>query len=443
VQARLMKAAYISIALIFGSLFLAAGISNLALGPLKRISLNLDSVSAGDALSGDESKHDEYGLVSLKIANLGRQIRDSREIFSALKDNVDQLMAKLQDGLMLFTRDSRLVLVSAYAEQFAGRTRDEILGRQVDEVFTSATPLGRLVLEAFDRRQPILGSEFDAGSGRRIWISLDFIEEGGQDIGALLTMRDAESVRRIEDEIELSRRLAAIGRLTSGVAHEVKNPINAIVVHLEVLREKLPQLEPDAQRHMDVIGTEIQRLDRVVQMLVDFTRPVELKLAEVDLGRLLEEVTVLASPEAERLGVYIEYVAGPNHLTVNADSDLLKQALLNVVINGIQAMPGGGRLRLELRRYSGGGEILIGDQGPGIPPEISERIFNLYFTTKAKGSGIGLAMTYRVMQLHNGSVDFESMPEQGTVFHLRLPLSASRENDDVIASNRSGAADRS
>ena len=106
--------------LIFVSLFLAAGISNLALGPLKKISRNLDSVSAGDAeaLSGDESKHDEYGLVTLKIANLGRQIRDSREIFSALKDNVDQLMSKLQDGLMLFARDSRVVLVSAPVEAF-------------------------------------------------------------------------------------------------------------------------------------------------------------------------------------------------------------------------------------------------------------------------------------------------------------------------------------
>src|SRR5207248_1011743 len=113
VQARLMRALYISVTLIFVSLFLAAGISNVALGPLKEINRNLDSVTAGEAesLHGDESEHDEYGLVTLKIANLGRQIRDSREIFTALKDNVDQLMAKLQDGLMLFDRDSRVVLV--------------------------------------------------------------------------------------------------------------------------------------------------------------------------------------------------------------------------------------------------------------------------------------------------------------------------------------------
>src|SRR6202008_1801302 len=123
--------------------------------------------------------------------------------------------------------------------------------------------------------------------GRRTEVSLDFIEEGGEKIGALLTMRDAESVRKIENELEISRRLAAVGRLTSGVAHEVKNPINAIVVHLEVLRQKLKEPDSDTKRHIDVIGSEIRRLDRVVQTLVDFTRPMDLKLSEVDLRRLL------------------------------------------------------------------------------------------------------------------------------------------------------------
>jgi PAS domain S-box-containing protein len=170
---------------------------------------------------------------------LGRQMRDVKEVFSALKENLDQIMANLQDGLLLFTRDWRVVLVSASAEQFVGRPRRDILGCDVEEIFSDSNRLGQLVLQAFRNHQPIGDAEVDNGSGRRVQVALDFIEERGERIGALLTMRDAESVRRIEDEIELSRRLAAIGRLTSGVAHEVKNPINAIVVHLEVLREKL------------------------------------------------------------------------------------------------------------------------------------------------------------------------------------------------------------
>src|SRR5207248_7110511 len=147
-------------------------------------------------------------------------------------------------------------------------------------VFSAHTSLGRMVLTAIAPHQPLVTREIETENRRRVQVSLDFIEERGERIGALLTMRDAESVRQIENEIELSRRLAAIGRLTSGVAHEVKNPINAIVVHLEILRQKLQEAEPDVRRHVNVIGNEIQRLDRVVQMLVDFTRPVELRLAD-------------------------------------------------------------------------------------------------------------------------------------------------------------------
>ena len=177
--------------------------------------------------------------MTLKIAHLGRQMRDAKEIFSALKDNVDQIMGNLQDGLMLFTRDSRVVLVSASVERFLGRPRRELLGRLVEEIFSSESALGALVLQAFERRSPIPQREIEFPSGKRVQISLDFIQEKGTQIGALLTMRDAESVRRIEDEIEMSRRLSASGRITRGVAHEVKNPINAIVLHLQLLQGKL------------------------------------------------------------------------------------------------------------------------------------------------------------------------------------------------------------
>ncbi len=211
---RLIHALYISIASIFVSLVLAAAISNLAFGPLEQISRNLDSVTAGDAaaLAAGESGHDEYGLVTLKIANLGRQMRDTKEIFSALKDNVDQLMANLQDGLMLFARDSRVVLVSAPVERFLGRPRAELLGHSANEVFTRGTMLGAVVLDAFERKRPLLQRELDAASGRRVQVSLDFVQEKNSQIGALLIMRDAESVQRIGDEIEMSRRLSASGR---------------------------------------------------------------------------------------------------------------------------------------------------------------------------------------------------------------------------------------
>ncbi|MGD0513874.1 MAG: ATP-binding protein [Terriglobales bacterium] len=419
------------------SLVLAAVLSHIALGPLERISRSLDSVAGGeaDALTEEDAGHDEYGLVTLKIAHLGRQMRDAREIFSALKDNVDQIMGNLQDGLMLFTKDSHVVLVSASVERFLGRPRRELLGRTVKEIFTRDSALGILVLDGFQLRQPIAQREVESSNTKRVQVSLDFIREKGSPIGALLTLRDAESVRRIQDEIELSRQMSASGRTTRGVAHEVKNPINAIVLHLQLLQTKLQQIDPDTRRHMDIIGNEIHRLDRVVQILVDFTRPRDLRLEEIDLRRLLEDVIMLATPDTEQHGVTVKRALGSEPLGVKVDVDVMKQAMLNVIINGMQAMPNGGTLTISARRYEDSVITEVRDQGVGIPHELQEKIFELYFTTRKGGSGIGLAQTYQALQWHYGSIDFETVEGRGTSFRLRLPVVELRAgtNGDSVA----------
>jgi signal transduction histidine kinase len=284
-------------------------------------------------------------------------------------------------------------------------------------------------------------------TGRRIQVSVDFIhdDETQQGLGALVTLHDLESAEAIESELELSRRMAAIGRLTSGVGHEVKNPINAIVVHLELLKAKLADPAGPALRHLEIIEVEIHRLDRVVQTLVDFSRPVELQLREQDLRDVIADVLALAAEELSTRNVTLVSSMPDEPLIANVDADLLKQAALNVIQNGAQAMPEGGRLDVVLegdqkivavtdrpagsrsgdRAASTGWRsalLRITDQGPGIPNEIREKIFDLYFTTKAGGSGIGLAMTYRILQLHHGSVDVQSEKDLGAEFRLRIPL---------------------
>jgi len=233
----------------------------------------------------------------------------------------------------------------------------------------------------------------------------------------------------------MSRRLSASGRVTGGVAHEVKNPINAIVLHFELLQNKLAQLDPDTRRHMDIIGSEIQRLDRVVQTLVDFMRARELHLEEVDLRALLEDVALLAAPDAEARGVTIERSMADEPLLVKADLDLMKQALLNVVLNGVQAMPDGGPLTITAHRDGNAAVAEIRDRGIGIAEDMHEKIFELYFTTKKEGNGIGLAQTYQILQWHYGSVEFESMEGEGTTFRFRIPLAASRDQDEDPAMN--------
>lgn len=421
----LTRALEYSAAAILLSLALAVLVSNFTLRGLEAIGRRLDQMTAEVPDSHpqpDLRRVDEYGLVNTKIDRLGRQIRDVKEVFTTLKGNVDHVMGSLQEGVVLFTSQNHVVLVSAAAERFLGRTREETLGRSVEEIFTDANKLGRIVLDAFALHQVITQREIELENGRRIQIALDFIDERGQKIGALLTMRDAESVRRLENELELSQRMAAIGRLTSGVAHEVKNPINAIVVHLELLREKMRAKDHDPGRHMQIIEDEIRRLDRVVKTLADFNRPIEPRFAALDLRRLMEYVTMLASPDAQRNGVTIECQPGADPLRVNADIDLVKQALLNVVLNGVQAMEHGGTLKLSASHDDNSATIEVRDQGEGIPPEIQSKVFNLFFTTKSAGTGIGLAMSYRAMQLLGGALSFESKAGAGTVFRLTLPL---------------------
>jgi signal transduction histidine kinase len=339
---------------------------------------------------------------------------------------------------LLFTGDGRAVLVSEAARRFLDIESESILGRPAFEIFSRSTVLGRTLAEAFEHGTDLTKEEIRTENGLRVQASVNFIhdESSGQGLGALVTLHDLESAAAIESELELSRRMAAIGRLTSGVGHEVKNPINAIVVHLELLKSKLADTGSPAMRHLEVIDSEIHRLDRVVQTLVDFSRPVELQLREQDLRTIVSDVLTLSSAELAIHNVTLVNRLPDQPLIANVDADLLKQAVINVIQNGAQAMPEGGKLKVVLeedpsRGQAGNGSgssrdavLRVADQGPGIPEEIRGKIFDLYFTTKSGGSGIGLAMTYRILQLHHGNVEVQSKLGEGTEFRLRIPLTS-------------------
>ncbi len=445
------------------SLIAAAIVASLALAPLEQISRRLDVLNAEavDAHASDarHSSSDALLRVSNKIERIGERMRNTEEVFSALKENLDQILSNLQDGMMLFTRDARAVLVSSSVERFLGLGREHMLGENVNQIFDRSTKLGRMVRDAFQHRTSIPQAEIELENGRRIEIALEIIPDartdaradsrlhsrndargdgrGGRDrdyaeggsLGALLTLHDLESVREIESELELSRRLSAIGRLTGGVGHEVKNPINAIVVHLELMRNKLTGPDAPALRHLDVIQSEIRRLDRVVETLIDFSRPMELQLEDEDLRQITSGVLMLASVELASQDVLLETHLPDRAVVVKVDADMLRQAILNIVLNGTQAMPEGGTLRVALREDSRFAVLTIADTGEGIAAEVLPRIFDLYFTTKKDGSGIGLAMCYRIVQLHSGVIEVESEPGHGTIFMLRIPLSHATERD--------------
>jgi signal transduction histidine kinase len=279
----------------------------------------------------------------------------------------------------------------------------------------------------------------------------------GELVGIMIVARDLEYLAQVQSTIRYSRKLAALGRLSAGVAHEVKNPLNAMMIHLELLRQQFvaprateiasggrsaagrlgaaavaPVLDgegsspvmtnpSDARRHLDVIAGEIRRLDEVVQGFLKFARPEDLKLQPIHLAALLDEVIPIVRPDAERAGVELRVECG-DAPDVNGDPAMLRQAFLNLALNACQAMPKGGTLGIRCESARGHRvSVAFADTGIGIKPEHLQRIFDLYFTTKEKGSGIGLSMVYRTVQMHDGEIEVQSTPGAGTTFTVLLP----------------------
>ncbi len=262
-------------------------------------------------------------------------------------------------------------------------------------------------------------------------------------LGAMLVARNVGYLNQVHSTLNYSRKAAAIGRLLAGVAHEVKNPLNAMTIHLELLKQKVGSIkEPivvpapnggpgrplDLAKHVNIISSEIKRLDEVVAGFLKFARPDELKLQPVAIANVVHDVVSTIAPEAHRRRVTIRQECPPVLPDINADQGMLMQVVLNLAINALQAMPDGGSLKLACRVASRRRVALsVEDTGVGIPPEDLPRIFDLYFTTKEKGSGIGLSMVFRIVQLHDGEVEVQSTPGGGTKFTLRFPQAISQE----------------
>ena len=415
------------------STFLAAVVSGIALRPIRDIAAQLDRISAGEydpapttAKDPTEST-DELGQMRRKIKQVGQHLRGVHEIFSSLRENMNSVMAGLEDGLILFTRDARAVMVSPAAEKFLGAPASDFLGRRVTQIFPVGHPLFEaLRLEGDELREMASETDLETQDGRkRVSVSVQEIKGAGERMGALLTLRDLDSLESINTQLQVSERLAAVGRITAGVAHEVKNPLNSMRLWLENLKESLP---PDrdgaAAQAVNVLDAEIDRLDAVVKRFLDFARPMDVRLEPTQLAELLREVLEVAQPQLQRAKVDVAQLLPIGIPEVFVDRDLLKQAVLNLVLNAVDAMPGGGQLQLTLSRRGEVAEITVADTGKGIPPELRQKVFQLFFTTRPGGSGIGLASTFRIVQLHNGSINFTSEVGRGTTFRIELPLAA-------------------
>ena len=429
----------LKLSLIFSLIVILLGVltaltsSNLVLWPLREVMESIEQLEAESAVNQAESRPENLDLQSMtqRLRELGRRFAGNRTEVEAIRDQLQQVVGSLSERVLLLDRELRVIMASPEAERLLGKGRIAIRGHLLTEVLHGSHPLRTMTIRAFRSGRSMQEVMTIAGSGtgslksapQTVVASLQLFEDRGQPAGALLTLRDFETLQRLENQIDFATKLAALNRITAGVAHEVKNPLHAMVLHLELLKAKI-EAGLDPNTHIDTLTSEVNRLKRVVQTFLDFTRPVDLNLDEIDVNILLHEVVTL-SADARAQGVDFVEDYGPGPLMIKADHDLLKQALLNIVINGCQVMPDGGKLTLETARENGHILIALTDQGPGIKAEVRDKIFNLYYTTKPTGSGIGLAQAFRAVQLHNGRISVKSEPGRGASFEILLPVVAS------------------
>ena len=404
--------------------------------PVAKLRQQLDRLVRGEysAAEPPPKSSDEFSVMASKVNLLGERLRGAQFEMSDLRGNIERLFQDLEDAVLIFNKEQRVVFASGAVEKFLGHAPSGLVGSLLADVFPPTTALGLLVKESADAGQTIrarrVAIEPGELQGETISIMLltveIFRELAGQRTGSafLVRLRDPEAQRKIGNELRTADRLAAISRVSGGVAHEVKNPLNAILLHVELAKTKLAAGDTDVIPQMETVSREILRLDRVVRTFLDFSRPVELHLSTLPLADFLDEIINFAKPQAAAARVKVESQVAVDGAVVRVDRDLLRQALLNVVVNALEAMPDGGNLRFEAEPVGDSLEIRIGDTGKGIPPELREKIFRLYFTTRKEGSGIGLAMSFRIVQMHDGTIDFTSEPGKGTTFYIRLPAAA-------------------
>lgn len=421
----------LALAAIAAATFVAISSVRLITAPLRVITSSIAQLEEGQAGISPEPNSEkvintDIESVADRIEQLSRQIAGDRSQLREARGGLQQILQNLQERLLLVSADGRVMLASPGVDALLGSSQP-MEGRALTEIVGNEHPLISLTRDALASNETpsrITLPATNGNSGLPVVASAQPIKDRGEVVGALVSLHDRETVARLESQLDYSERLVDFARITSGIAHEVKNPLNAMVIHLELLRSKLQRISPaadDARPQLDILTSEIQRLDRVVQTFLDFTRPPRISLRPLDVNQVLEETIALAAPEAEARGSTVWRSFEPNLPKIAGDADILKQAFLNIFINGFQAMEHGGRL-LVSTALDGSQDVLISikDHGPGIETGARERIFHLYYTTKPDGNGIGLAQAFRAVQLHNGQITFNTQPGQGTTFNIRL-----------------------
>lgn len=438
------------------SVLVAGLLAQLLLRPIHVLRSGLTRLGKGEfGVTLDLPPGDEFAELGAFFNSVSQQLSADRSLLAGQKANLQSAVEHLEDSVALFNPAGELLFSNPAMQPVLPA---DAIGRAIRGLLPHGHPYTQIVEEtlAARRSRGPIQARLEHSDDELLVMTHAVEGTGGELVGVLLVARNLAYLTRMQSTLAYSRKLVALGRLTAGIAHEVKNPLNAMMIHLELLRTKLraaarqavPQVEPvaapaaptggvlavarreqpapviaqGALEHVEIIESEIRRLDEVVQGFLKFTRPEDLRLQPVPPRALFDEISPVIESEAMRNAVTLHVDVSPHAPAINGDAGMLRQVFLNLAINACQAMPTGGTLRLTAGAASRGRvELRVQDTGVGIPPQNLQKIFDLYFTTKDHGTGIGLSMVYRIVQLHDGEIEVQSTPGRGTTFRVLLP----------------------
>lgn len=349
------------------------------------------------------------------------------EEVNTLKEFNENILWNITSGVCVIDRKGKVVAFNRAAQEMLGLSSAEVMAQEAGEVFSSLGEknIGSLLQDGWKGKvyENLELKVENPREKRELILMLDtsFLRDDlGRTYGIIGILRDVTRLREMEEWLRRAERLAALGQMAAGVAHEIRNPLNAIRGFAQLLQMEVGD-EETRKKHSSIIIKEVDRLNRVVEEVLEYTREIRLEISSFKVESLLEEVISLLEEEVKKNKIKVEFQFLPLPPLL-VDGERLKQVFLNICKNAVEVMEKGGRLRVETQKEEKEAVISISDTGPGIREEDLKRLFDPFFTTKSRGTGLGLSISHRIVEAHKGRIKVESKVGKGTTFHIFLPL---------------------
>ncbi len=381
---------------------------------------------------------------------------DSREVGGYLlglareKGLLENIFNSMQEGILVIDHSKTIAMVNHAAARLL-----DLSPASVGSLFNESIRdhgLLDIIDQGFEVPGQVLVREFIVVHPQPRWLRMSrtSLKDGdGKFRGIMLVINDITRQRKAEQEIHMGERLDFLGHLTAGVAHEIGNPLSSLSIQIQLIERQVSSMDESPfreklQKTISIIKEELLRLDQIVAQFLQTLRPEPLILRKNDLVNVVEEVLELVEQELKENGISLNRVYPPDGIQGRMDAGLIKQAIINLIKNAVQAMPGGGEISIRLEKEDAYLKFSITDQGTGIPPDKINRLFEPLFTTKETGSGLGLLVVYKALRQHGGYVEVTSQPGQGTTFTIWLPQRPERiKLLPAIGGNRDNGSNRS